>query len=315
MRVRIWGLQILASTAVLAIFANGASAQSSAAPAKPVAIVDGTPITMTEVEAVLKQIGPSPTPLTESQKKQMHMEAIGMLIDDILMQQFLRKNGPQVDPSEVNKKLAELNESLKKQNKTLQEFMKESGQSETQLRGNVLNMLQWSVFVKQRLTDEDVKRYYDENKEYFDRIVVRASHIVFRVPATASDTERESTRAKLLGLRQEIEGGKIDFADAAKKYSQCASAPNGGDIGYFPRKMTVEEPFARAAFALKVGQLSEVVQTDYGLHLIKVTDRKPGQPSDFNKMKDEVREMCIEEMRMALLAHQRKTAHVEINLP
>jgi peptidyl-prolyl cis-trans isomerase C len=238
-----------------------------------------------------------------------------MLIDDLLMQQFLRKYGPQLEANEVSKKLAELEESLKKQNKTIQDFLKETGQSETQLRTNILNMLQWSMFVKQRLTDEDLKRYYEENKEYFDRIVVRASHIVFRVSATASDTEREAVRAKLLALRQDIETGKIDFADAAKKNSQCASAPNGGDIGYFPRKMTVEEAFAKAAFALKVGQMSDVVQTDYGLHLIKVTDRKPGQPSDFSKMKDEVREMCIEEMRMALLTHQRKTAHVEINLP
>jgi parvulin-like peptidyl-prolyl isomerase len=315
MRARIWGLQMLASTAVLAILATGARAQNQAAPAKPVAIVDGTPITMAEVEAVLKQIGPSPTPLTEAQKKQMHMEAIGMLIDDLLMQQFLRKNGPQLEANEVSKKLAELDESLKKQNKTIQDFLKESGQSEAQLRTNILNMLQWSTFVKQRLTDEDVKRYYEENKEYFDRIVVRASHIVFRVSAAASDTEREAVRAKLAALRQEIESGKIDFAEAAKKYSQCASAPSGGDIGYFPRKMTVEEPFAKAAFALKVGQMSDIVQTDYGLHLIKVTDRKPGQPSDFNKMKDEVREMCIEEMRLALLSQQRKAAHVEINLP
>jgi peptidyl-prolyl cis-trans isomerase C len=254
-------------------------------------------------------------PLTEAQKKQMQMEAIGMLIDDILMQQFLRKNAPHLDPNEVNKKMAELEESLKKQNKTLQDFFKETGQSEAQLRINILNMLQWSAFVKQRLSDEDVKHYYDENKEFFDRIMVRASHVVFRVSPTASDTEREAVRAKLAALRQEIESGKTDFAEAAKKHSQCTSAPNGGDIGYFPRKMAVEEPFAKAAFALKVGQMSDIVQTDYGVHLIKVTDRKPGQPSDFNKIKDEVREMCMEEMRMALLAQERKTAHVEINLP
>src|SRR5262249_30870083 len=147
-------------------------------------------------------------------------------------------------------KVAELEASLKKENKTLQDFFKETGQSEAQLRISIVNMLQWAVFVKQHLTDEDVKKYYDESKDFFDRIAVRASHIVVRVPPTASDTEREAARGKLMALRQEIEAGKIDFAEAAKKHSQCTSAPNGGDIGYFPRKLAVEEPFAKAAFAL-----------------------------------------------------------------
>jgi peptidyl-prolyl cis-trans isomerase C len=310
-----WSLRVLASAAILSIPANSALAQAQPEESKPVAVVDGTQITMAEVEAVVKMAGPSPTPLTDAQKKQMRMEAVAMLIDDILMQQFLRKNGPPVDPHELNKKIAELEESLKKQNKTMQDFFKETGQSEAQLRVNILNMLQWNAFVKQRISDDDVKRYYDENKDYFDRVMVRASHIVTRLSPNASDSEREAVRAKLKAMHDEIVSGKLDFAEAAKKHSQCSSAPNGGDIGYFPRKMAVEEPFARAAFSIKVGEVSDVVQTDYGMHLIKVTDRKPGQPSDFNKVKDEVREMCMEEIRMALLAQQRKSAHVEINLP
>jgi parvulin-like peptidyl-prolyl isomerase len=77
----------------------------------------------------------------------------------------------------------------------------------------------------------------------------------------------------------------------------------------------VEEPFAKAAFALKVGDISDVVQTDFGYHLIKVTDRKAGTASDFNKIKEEVREMLVEELRVQILAEQRQTAKVEINLP
>jgi len=314
MSMRDWKMPALASTVFLAVVVGRAPAQGPADQGKPAAVVDGTPISMAELEAVLKQAPPSPTPLTDAQKKHMRDEALMMMVDDILLQQYLRKNGPQVDPNEVPKKIAELELGLKKQNKVLQDFLKETGQSEAQLRISVLSMLQWEAFVKQHLTDEDVKKYYVESKDFFDRTAVRASHIVIRIPPTASDTERETAKAKLAALKQEIEAGRIDFAEAAKKNSQCTSAPNGGDIGYFPRKMMVEEPFARVAFALNVGQISDVVQTGYGVHLIKVTDRKQGQPSDFNKMKEEVREMCIEEMRMALLSELRKTAHVEINL-
>jgi peptidyl-prolyl cis-trans isomerase C len=313
MKARTWSLQVLASVALLALGTTTAWAQNNPG-SKTVATVDGMAITMAEVETVLKQAEPPPTPMTDAQKKQMRMEAVMVLVDDILMQQFLQKNGPTIEIKDINKKLMELQESLKKQNKSVDDFLRDTGQTVEQVRTNVKNMLQWTTYVKQRLTEEDLKHYYEENKDYFDRVTVRASHIVIRVSPSASETEREVARTKLLGIRQEIETGKIDFAEAAKKHSQCSSAPNGGDIGFFLRKMAVEEPFAKTAFALQPGQMSDVIQTGYGLHLIKVTDKKPGQPSDYNKIKEEVREMCIEEMRMALLTEQRKNAHIEIHM-
>jgi peptidyl-prolyl cis-trans isomerase C len=177
-------------------------------------------------------------------------------------------------------------------------------------------MLQWTGFVKDNLSEADVKRYYDENRDFFDQVSVKASHVVLRLAPNAPEGERQAARARLLALRQEIVSGKLDFAEAAKKNSQCPSAPNGGDLGYFPRKFAVQEPFARAAFALKVGDVSDVVQTDYGLHIIKVTDRrKDGQPSSYDKIKEEVREIAAEELRHDILARQRKASQIDIKLP
>jgi peptidyl-prolyl cis-trans isomerase C len=315
MRTQSGLVQSLAGLAILVVLVNGARTQPARTAPKPAAVVDGTAIGMAEVETILKKAGPTATTLTDAQRKQLQLEAVGMLIDDLLMERFLRKNAPQIDPAEVNKKFTELKESLKQQGKSMDDFYKESGQNEMQVRTNLVNMLQWAAYVKEHLSEAEIKRYYDENRDFFDRVSVRASHIVLRAPAGISAGEHEQARARLQTLRQEIVSGKLDFAEAAKKYSQCTSAPEGGDIGYFPRKLAVEEPFAKAAFALKVGEVSDVVETDYGLHLIKVTDRKPGQPSDYSKVKDEVRELCIEEMRLAVLAQQRKTAHIEINLP
>jgi peptidyl-prolyl cis-trans isomerase C len=315
MRARSWLMPSLASLAVLVLSVNGACPQAQKAVAKPAAVVDGIPISLAEVEAILKQGGPTATALTDVQRKQLQMEAVGMLIDDLLMQRFLRRSGPRVEQAQVDKKITELAASLKQQGKTLADFYKETGQTKDQLITNIVNMLQWTAYVKEHLTEADIKRYYEENRDFFDRVAVRASHIVLRLSPSASPGEREQVRAQLQALRQEILSSKLDFAEAAKKYSQCTSAPGGGDIGYFPRKLAVEEPFAKAAFALKVGEISDVVETDYGLHLIRVTDRKPGQPSDYNKIKDEVRELCTEEMRLAILAQQRKAAHIEINLP
>ncbi len=315
MRARTWIMRSLSSAAALVVLASGAIAQAPPAPNKAAAVVDGAPITMAEVDAILKQAGPTPTPLTEVQRRQRQMEALEALIDDLLLQNFLRTNGPPIALSEVEKKRAELAEALKKEGKTLQDYYKESGQNDAQLRTNIVSMLQWLAYVKEHVTEADTKQYYVENKDFFDRVMVRASHIVMRVSPSAPDSERQAVRAKLQALRQDILSNKIDFAEAAKKHSQCTSAPGGGDIGFFSRKLEVEEAFGKAAFALQVGDISDIVETDYGMHLIKVTARKPGQPSDYAKIKEEVRELYIEEMRLALLAQQRKVAHIEINLP
>jgi peptidyl-prolyl cis-trans isomerase C len=321
-----WMGQGLASAVAVAVLAGGVGAQAPQSPAvanpppKVAAVVNGESITMADVETVLKRGDPTPTELTALQRRQRELEALQMLIDDQLMQQFLRKNVARVEPAEVDKQLAELLETLKKSGTTLADFLRERVMTEAQLRNDMANMLMWTHYVKAHVTDADVKRYYDENKDFFDQVTVRASHIVIRVPATGDPAkvaaEREAARAKLVALRQDIVAGKLDFAEAAKKHSQCSSAPSGGDLGYFRRKWMLEENLAKTAFALKVGDVSEVVQTDYGLHLIKVTDRKPGQPSTYEKIKDDVREFYIEEIRQNLLAQQRKQyeAQIQINL-
>ena len=316
MRDSMWTLRSLASAAVLAGLAGGVPAQAPGASGKPAAVVNGQPITYADIESVLKLRGPMPTQPTEAQYRQLQAEALDFLIDERVMEQFMRANGPKIDPTDVAKQLAELDSALKAKSKTLDDFYKDTGLTEDRLRINIINRLQKEGYVKQHLTEEALKRYYEANRDFFDQVSVKASHIVIRLPATASAQEREAARAKLQALREDLIAGKIDFAEAAKKHSQCPSAPRGGDIGYFPRKWAVDEAFARAAFALKVGEISDVVQTDYGLHLIKVTDRKQDGPkSEYDKIKDEVRETASEDLLENLLSRQRKAARIEVHLP
>jgi len=317
---QIWILRGLTAGVALVVLAGGLWAQAPVAPSKPAATVNGEPISMADVDRIADKIVAEKFKVhlpTDLQKRQVRQEVLNMSIDDVLMHQLQKKTGIQVDGKEVDGKLAELAESLKKQNppQTLADFYRESGQSEAEVRANIVSMLQWAGYVKAHVAEANIKHYYDENKDFFDQVMVQACHIVLRVPPTASEGERLVARKQLEQLRAEIVGGKIDFAEAAKKHSQCPSAPNGGDIGYFSRKWMLDENFARAAFALKVGEVSDVVQSEYGLHIIKVTDRKPGTPSDYEKMKDEVRDFCVEEMRQSLVAQERKTAKIEVNLP
>jgi peptidyl-prolyl cis-trans isomerase C len=310
MRAQTWALAALAGLA-LVLSARDAAAQA----AKPAAVVNGETITVQEVDAAIQARGPVAVELASARRRQMQLDMLGLMIDNLLMEQFLRQQGPRVDPAEVNKHMADLEQAVKKAGKTLADYYAQTQQNEQQVRAAIARMLQWEAFARGRISDADVKRYYDENKDFFDGVTVCASHVMLRVPRNAPDADRQAARQKLLAVRQEIVSGQTDFAAAAKKYSQCpASAADGGAVGRFTRKMSgLEESFVKAAFALPPGQLSDVVATEFGLHLILVTERKAGeQPAEFEKIKDFVRDCCTLELQQGVLAQQRQAAKIEV---
>jgi parvulin-like peptidyl-prolyl isomerase len=281
--------------------------------AKPAAVVNGEPIAASEIKALLDARPPA-VPLTEAQKKELRQAAVDMLIDDMLMRQFLRKNAPPANPAEVEKEMTELKEVLTKQKKSLADFLREGQQTEEQLRADIAARVQWKGYLVARFPDADLKSYYDNNKVFFDKVFVQASHIL--VKASQDINERKKAREKLEYLRQEILTGKLAFEDAARKYSDCPSKDKGGDIGPFPYKFVVVEPFARTAFAMKVNEISGVVATDFGMHLIKVTKRDEGEPTTFDAVRETVREVYAQDMELyqRILAEQRKNAKIEVFL-
>ena len=229
-----------------------ALAQPPGAPdANVAATVNGDKITLAEVDTVLKQTLPL-TPLTAAQRRQMRVEVLSDMVDDLLVRQFLRKNGPKVDPAEIDAQLKAFGEKLQKDGKTLADWYKETGQTEAQVRESWTTAMQLTGYVKAAATEEQLKAYFAANKDHFDRVEVKVRHIVVRVGKTATAAERAGAKEKLEAVRAEIAAGKLDFAAAAKKHSQCPTAPTGGDIGYIARKGgLVDEAFAKAAFALK----------------------------------------------------------------
>src|SRR5207244_7978836 len=176
--------------------------------------------------------------------------------------------------------------------------------------------VQWKHYLGARFPEAETKSYYEANKVLFDKVFVRASHILVKVGPTAPAADKQNARARLETLRQEILAGKLDFGEAAKKYSDCPSKEKGGDIGQFPYKFVVVEPIAKAAFSMKKGDVSDIVVTDFGLHLIKVTDRAQSESTTFEGVKDSVREVIAQDMDLYqnILAEQRKGAKIEVHL-
>jgi peptidyl-prolyl cis-trans isomerase C len=296
----------------LALWAGLTGLTRAAAPDEAVATVNGETITQAQLQDALKQAGPAPLKLSEEQKKHHEMQVLGALIDQQLMRQFLARHAEPVAPGEVDRKLAELKKGLTKQGKSFEEFLGNARMSEAQMRADIADRLRWGRYAQKQITEEQVKRYYEEYKPFFDQVIVRASHIVLRVPQGAPEEEVKKAEEKLRKIRAEIVSGKITFAEAAKKYSQDATAEKGGDVGRFPRLYVLDEAFAKPAFALKVHEVSDIVRTDFGVHLITVTERSPGKPSEYAKVRELAHHLCSEDLFYKTLSAQRKAAKVEL---
>jgi len=133
------------------------------------------------------------------------------------------------------------------------------------------------------VTDEDAKKFYDENKEKFaEAATVSAKHILVK-------TEEEAKN-----IKNEISDGKISFEEAATKYSTCPSKEQGGDLGSFQRGMMVPE-FEEVAFKAEIGKLTDGVKTQFGYHLILVEDKKEGTKKNFEEVKEMVINQLIQE--------------------
>jgi peptidyl-prolyl cis-trans isomerase C len=140
------------------------------------------------------------------------------------------------------------------------------------------------------VSPEDVETYYKEHPEMFQRPEqVHARHILMTAGPDASPEAKAAARAKAEAARKRALAGE-DFATLATEVSEGPSAPKGGDLGFFARQQMVA-PFADAAFALEVGQISEVVETQFGYHVIKVEEKRPASMMTFAEVQKPLTEM------------------------
>ena len=153
------------------------------------------------------------------------------------------------------------------------------------------------------LPEADLKSYYDQNVERLSGTEERrASHILITSPKDASEAERAKARAKAEDLLQQLKKAPASFAGLARQYSQDPGSANlGGDLNFFARG-TMTKPFEDAAFALKKDELSDVVESDFGFHLIKLTDLKVPKRKSFDELRASIEADLKNQMARAKFA-------------
>ena len=226
----------------------------------------------------------------------------GLITEALLDAEIKRLDIQPPTPEELDKemeKIAAFN------NWTMEEFLekvKESGQTIEEVKERYKKPMTYSKLLYSlhpdecKVTDEEVKQYYDSNPNQYNLAErVRASHILIKPDTSDPNADPNETKAAAKAkaevlLKQVKEGA--DFAELAKENSACNSAPRGGDLGFFKRS-DMTAPFEEAALSLEVGQISDVVETEFGFHIIKVTDKQEAKVTSF----DEARERILATLR------------------
>lgn len=141
-----------------------------------------------------------------------------------------------------------------------------------------------------KVSDEEAKAFYDENPDNFvSGQTVTASHILV-------DSEEKANE-----IKADIDAGNVTFADAAKQFSSCPSKENGGELGAFGQGQMVKE-FEDAAFSATVGEVTSPVQTQFGWHLILVTEKSESSVMVFDEIKDQLKEQLLAEKQQKAYA-------------
>jgi peptidyl-prolyl cis-trans isomerase C len=261
------------------------------------ASVNGKVITRADVDdetdTIMMQFqGRIPPQQMGTMRSRIQKQALENLINtELLLQEADRKD---IEPQEqkIEEKIGEISGRFP----TKEDFenqLASAGISEQELRDEIEEgmkieaVLEAPISGAEQVTDKEVKDYYGNNPDRFQKQEqVQASHILIKFDPEDGPAEKDEKFKKLAGIKKEIENG-ADFAGLAKEHSDCPSKSKGGDLGYFGRGQMVK-PFEDAAFSMKKGELSDIVETRFGYHLIKVTDRTEGGAVPLSEAREDI---------------------------
>jgi len=299
------------------------SAQEIKTPDAKVAVVNGTVINQDdfnkELNIAQQRLAKMGQSLNDSQLKTLKTEVLERLIDRELLYQESRKNGINIDEAEINEQLSTLKKSFPNEDefkKALQKMDFSEPYLKTQIKRDltIKKFIDKKFFEKVVVSEDETKGYYDSHPNAFKQTEqVKASHILIKVDPQADESKKAEAHRKIEEIQKKIQKGE-DFSTLAKEFSQCPSSAQGGDLGYFERGQMVK-PFDEAAFALAPGEISGIVETKFGYHIIKTTDKKEEGSISYKDVKEKLQQYLkqnkVKEQVNSYIDELKKKAKVE----
>jgi parvulin-like peptidyl-prolyl isomerase len=236
----------------------------------------------------------NPNFLENDGEKKLKDNILEQMIDEKVILQEAKNKKINVSKRKIDKSLEEVKDRFKTEDEFKNE-LKKLNMSEAQFTKKLTDQLVIMEVINTEIkskvnvpSDEEARKYYNEHEaEMVDPAVVRVRHILMR---TDGKNDAEVLK-KMRSLKAKIDKDKkTDFAEYARKNSEDkTSAERGGDLGLFPRGQMLKE-FEDAAFALNVGQVSNVIKTSVGYHIIKSEEKKLEQKKSFDEVKEHIKQ-------------------------
>jgi peptidyl-prolyl cis-trans isomerase C len=267
-----------------------------------VAVVNGVKITRTQFDRELnraRQVYGMGRPIQAAQLPEIEKKTLENLVEREVLFQESEKKGIKIDEAVLNNELGKLRERFPSEDefkKNLERMdLTEAGlKSEFARAMAVQQLIEEEIVANVEVSDKEIETYYTDHPDLFEQPEqVRASHILIGIKPDANESETAEARKKIESVLSRLKKGE-DFSALAKELSTCPSNAKGGDLGFFGRTQMVK-PFEDAAFSLKPGEISDIVETRFGFHVIKLVDRKPQSTLALAEVKEQLEQQLKEQ--------------------
>lgn len=218
--------------------------------------------------------------------------------------ELIRQQAEKMQVTIADDELAEKWEAHKKRygsEEAFKSFLERAGTTADDVRRQFENnLLREKVFAKVsegvQADPKEVRKFYDDNQARYDEPEqIKASHILFRVPPNASEVDKAKKKEAAKAVLKQLKTG-ASFEEMAKKHGEDPTKDRGGDLGYFVKGRMVK-PFEEAAWTLKKGEISGIVETQFGFHIIKKTDHKKARKKPFGEVKEQIERSLVARKR------------------
>ena len=274
------------------------------------AFVNGEPISATavqgEINGILGRFQAQGSKPNETEMASLRESVLDKMIKLELLGQESKKAGIAVSAADIDNELKGYKKGFA-DDKAFAKALGEAGITETELRKQIGKNIAIQKFIdtkfkgKVQITEQEAKDFYNSNQDKFAQPeMVHARHILINAKETEAKADKDRKRAKLVQIKKQLKDG-ANFADLAKQFSDCPSKARGGDLGFFPRGQMVK-PFDQAVFKMMPGDVSDIVETEFGYHLIKLEEKKPAKTVSFDEAKAKI---------TAYLTQEKVTANIE----
>ncbi len=261
---------------------------------------------------------PAEMEITEDMRNQVRHGVVDQMVQETLVEQILAEEDIEVDDERVDRQIETL---AAQQNLTMEQVqaqIAQAGMTMDELKEQIKKSMQLEALVDQKMADapideETVRAFYDQNPQHFEEPEqVRAAHVLI-VTQDKSEAEQAEARQQIEEVLQKAKAGE-DFGDLAQQYSEDPGSRDQGGQYTFPRGQMVPE-FEEVAFTMQPGQISDIVETMYGYHVIKKLEHIDGEKQSFDEVKDMIEEHLTQQQRgqffQQYLAQKQQEADIE----